>query len=74
MVLCRKIWRFAGNSGQNKTFRFAPQSSFLASLENRDLGHLRVPVLAGRLGFEPRLTGSEPGVLPLHYLPSRREC
>ena len=53
MVLCRKIWRFAGNSGQNKTFRFAPQSSFLASLENRDLGHLRVPPPAAR--GEPRL-------------------
>ena len=33
------------------------------------------PVLAGGPGFEPRLTGSEPVVLPLNYPPSGcRRC
>jgi hypothetical protein len=35
-------------------------------------GARRRPRRAGPLGFEPRLPGLEPGVLPLHYVPSIR--
>ena len=35
----------------------------------RDMGH-KVPHLAGRQGFEPRLSGPEPLVLPLDDRPS----
>ena len=45
----------------------------LAGGTDRVTRTLGIPnLLAGRLGFEPRLTGPEPVVLPLHHRPVKR--
>ena len=53
---------FAGTSKGNRTPDFA--------LRGRRLNRLTMEAyMAGELGFEPRMAGSEPDVLPLHHSP-----
>src|SRR5690606_24833634 len=50
----------------------APRAAPAAEAERKNAGSLRNRrfCLAGRLGFEPRLPGPEPGGLPLPHLPA----
>ena len=43
--------------------------SYLNSYYTKDILTLRMPFFVGILGLEPRMTGPESVVLPLHHIP-----
>jgi hypothetical protein len=76
--LARRLCRTRGmkpKAGQGGATRMRTQNAAISKARRRTLNaikllNLNVKVVAGGLGFEPRLTESESAVLPLNYPPS----